>query len=95
MIARTITSCPYAGVECGGWPWTGLEGNNAGELVDAIKRAREHTGGSILSECDIAHEDYSANGPVGKEDLQCQFTFPVWLIEVVREQCEEHVQGEV
>ena len=37
----------------------GLKATTAGELADAMKKAREHTGGPILIECDIAHDDYS------------------------------------
>src|SRR3989440_147631 len=36
-----------------------LKATTAGELADAMKKAREHTGGPILIECDIAHDDYS------------------------------------
>ncbi len=37
----------------------GLKATTSGELVDAIKKAREHTGGPILIECNIEHDDYS------------------------------------
>jgi pyruvate decarboxylase len=37
----------------------GLKASTAGELANAIKKAREHTGGPVLIECQLAHDDYS------------------------------------
>jgi pyruvate decarboxylase/indolepyruvate decarboxylase len=35
----------------------GLKATTVGELAIAIKKAREHRGGPILIECQIAHDD--------------------------------------
>jgi pyruvate decarboxylase/indolepyruvate decarboxylase len=46
----------------------GLKATTAGELADAIKKAREHTGGLVLIECELAHDDYSPQmGQWGKK----------------------------
>jgi pyruvate decarboxylase len=37
----------------------GLKATTAGELANAIKKAREHTAGPTLIECQIAHDDYT------------------------------------
>jgi pyruvate decarboxylase len=37
----------------------GLKATTAGELADAIKKAREHKGGPVLIECQLAHDDYN------------------------------------
>jgi TPP-dependent 2-oxoacid decarboxylase len=37
----------------------GIQAKTANELADAIKRAREHKGGPVLIECQIAHDDYN------------------------------------
>ena len=37
----------------------GLRATNARELSDAISKAGQHTGGPVLIECQIAHEDFS------------------------------------
>jgi pyruvate decarboxylase len=37
----------------------GLKATTTGELANAIKRAREHTDGPTLIECQIAHDDYA------------------------------------
>ncbi len=37
----------------------GLKATTAGELADAIKQASEHTGGPVLIECDLEHDDYA------------------------------------
>jgi pyruvate decarboxylase/indolepyruvate decarboxylase len=37
----------------------GLKAKTGGELANAIKKAREHTGGPVLIECQLAHDDYS------------------------------------
>lgn len=38
----------------------GLKATTAGELADAIKKAREHAGGPVLIECQLAHDDYNS-----------------------------------
>jgi TPP-dependent 2-oxoacid decarboxylase len=38
----------------------GLTATTAGELADAIAKAHEHQGGPVLIECQIAHDDASA-----------------------------------
>ncbi len=46
----------------------GLKATTAGELAEAINKAKEHTGGPILIECDIAHDDFSPQmGQWGKK----------------------------
>jgi hypothetical protein len=40
----------------------GLKATTAGELANAIKKAREHRGGPILIECQIAHDDCTPQG---------------------------------
>jgi pyruvate decarboxylase/indolepyruvate decarboxylase len=37
----------------------GLKATTAGELAHAIEKARQHTGGPVLIECDIPHDDYT------------------------------------
>jgi pyruvate decarboxylase len=37
----------------------GLKATTANELADAISKAREHSGGPVLIECQIANEDFS------------------------------------
>jgi pyruvate decarboxylase len=37
----------------------GLKAATADELADAIRKAREHTGGPVLIECQVAHDDCS------------------------------------
>ncbi len=37
----------------------GLKATTTGELANAIKKAREHTDGPTLIECQIAHDDYT------------------------------------
>jgi pyruvate decarboxylase/indolepyruvate decarboxylase len=37
----------------------GLKAKTGGELANAIKKAREHTGGPVLIECQLAHDDYN------------------------------------
>jgi pyruvate decarboxylase len=37
----------------------GLKARTVGELANAIKKAREHTAGPVLIECQIAHDDFS------------------------------------
>jgi pyruvate decarboxylase/indolepyruvate decarboxylase len=37
----------------------GLKATTAGELANAIEKARQHTGGPVLIECDIPHDDYT------------------------------------
>jgi pyruvate decarboxylase/indolepyruvate decarboxylase len=37
----------------------GLKARTVGELANAIKKAREHTGGPVLIECQLAHDDFS------------------------------------
>lgn len=39
----------------------GLKATTAGELADAIRRARQHAGGPVLIECELAHDDYHPN----------------------------------
>jgi pyruvate decarboxylase len=40
----------------------GLKATTAGELANAIKKAREHRGGPILIECQIEHDDCTPQG---------------------------------
>lgn len=37
----------------------GLRASTAGELADAMRKAREHKGGPVLIECRIAHDDFN------------------------------------
>ena len=37
----------------------GLKASTAGELANAMKKAREHADGPTLIECQIAHDDYT------------------------------------
>ncbi len=37
----------------------GLKATTAGDLADAIQKAREHKGGPVLIECQLAHDDYN------------------------------------
>jgi pyruvate decarboxylase/indolepyruvate decarboxylase len=37
----------------------GLKAKTGGELANAIKKAREHTGGPVLIECQLSHDDYN------------------------------------
>jgi pyruvate decarboxylase len=39
----------------------GLKATTAGELADAIQKARNHRGGPVLIECPIAHDDFNPN----------------------------------
>ena len=39
----------------------GLKATTASELADAIQKAREHKGGPVLIECQLAHDDYHPN----------------------------------
>jgi pyruvate decarboxylase len=53
----------YAGL-IGAWNATdghglGLTATTGGELADAISKARNHNGGPVLIECQIAHDDCS------------------------------------
>ncbi|MGZ3674433.1 MAG: thiamine pyrophosphate-dependent enzyme, partial [Ktedonobacterales bacterium] len=37
----------------------GLKATTGGELADAIEKARAHTGGPVLIECQLAHDDFN------------------------------------
>lgn len=37
----------------------GLKATTAGELADAMQKARAHTGGPVLIECQLAHDDFN------------------------------------
>ena len=39
----------------------GLKAATSSELANAIQRARQHTGGPVLIECQLAHDDYHPN----------------------------------
>jgi pyruvate decarboxylase len=39
----------------------GLRATTARELAEAISKAHQHTGGPVLIECQIAHDDCSPN----------------------------------
>jgi pyruvate decarboxylase len=56
----------------------GLKATTAGELADAIQKAREHTGGPVLIECQLAHDDYHPKmNEWGKKVSQANSRAPV------------------
>jgi pyruvate decarboxylase len=58
-----IKNWDYAGLiavfNAGDGHGLGLRATTARELSDAIARARQHTGGPVLIECQVAHDDFS------------------------------------